>query len=68
MIRYKIDVLEALKEKGLTTYKLRQDKLLNEGAVKKLRKSEMVGMKSLDQICGMLGCDVGDIIQYEKGT
>ena len=66
MIRYKINVLEALKEKGLTTYKLRQDNLISESTVMKLRKSEMVGLKPLDQLCGLLGCDVGDIIRHEK--
>ena len=66
MIRYKINVLEALKQKGLTTYKLRQDNLISESTVMKLRKSEMVGLKPLDQLCGLLGCDVGDIIQHEK--
>ena len=66
MIRYKIDVLEALKEKGLTTYKLRQDNLISESTVAKLRKSEMVGLKQLDQLCELLGCDVGDIVRYEK--
>lgn len=66
MIRYKIDVLEALKEKGLTTYKLRQGNLISESTVMKLRKSEMVGLKPLDQLCELLGCDIGDIIRYEK--
>lgn len=66
MIRYKINVLEALKEKGLTTYKLRQDNLISESTVMKLRKSEMVGLKPLGQLCELLGCDIGDIIRYEK--
>lgn len=66
MIRYKINVLDALKDKGITTYRLRQDKLISEGAVTKLRNSKMIGMKTLDQLCGLLGCDVSDIIQYEK--
>lgn len=30
-IKYKIDVLEALKAAGYTTYKLRQEKILGEG-------------------------------------
>lgn len=67
MIRYKIDVLEALKKKGFTTYKLRHDKLISDSTVSKLRKSEVIGLKSLDQLCGLLRCDVGDIIQYVEG-
>lgn len=67
MIRYKIDVLEVLKKRGFTTYKLRYDKLISDSAVSKLRKSEMVGLKTIDQLCGLLRCDVGDIIQYVEG-
>ena len=29
MLKYKIDILEALKEKGYTSYKIRKDKLIN---------------------------------------
>ena len=30
MIIYKIDIMEALKEKGYTSYRLRQDKIFGE--------------------------------------
>ena len=40
-IRMKIDILAALKEAGFTSYKLRQEKLLGESAIQKLR-NEMV--------------------------
>ena len=30
MLRYKIDILEELKEKGYSSYKLRKDKLMGE--------------------------------------
>lgn len=67
VIRYKIDVLEALKKRGFTTYKLRHDKLISDSTVSKLRKSEMIGLKTIDQLCKLLRCDVGDIIQYVEG-
>ena len=36
-LKYKIDVIFALKERGYTTYKLRQEKLLSEGALQSIR-------------------------------
>ncbi len=64
MIIYKINVLEALKEKGFSTYQLRKDKLIGESAIAKLRDSEMVGIKTIDTLCGLLSCGVGDILEY----
>ena len=66
MIQYKMDVLAALKEKGYTTYKIRKDHLLPECAVVNLRKNKLIGLSSLDKVCDLLNCDVGDIIYHEK--
>lgn len=64
MIVYKFDVLEALKEAGYTTFRLRNEKLLNENAVQSVRHGKMVGMKSLEQICALLDMQPGNIIKY----
>ena len=42
MIKYKIDVLRALKNTGFTTYRLRKDKILGEATIQKLRGFELV--------------------------
>ena len=64
-IVYKFDVLAALKDKGYTTYKLRQDKLLGERTIQSLRNGEPVSFAVLGQLCELLGCNVGDIIVYQ---
>jgi putative transcriptional regulator len=64
MIKYKIDVLQELKNKGYTTYSIRKNKLLNERAMQYLRTGEVVGITSLDKICGLLNLQPGDIIEY----
>lgn len=64
MIKYKIDVLESLKESGYTTTKLRRDKLLGENAIQSLRHGDMVGMVALDKICTLLDMQPGNIIKY----
>ena len=66
MLRYKIDVLTALKENGYTTYKIRKEHLLSEYTLTSLRKKEPISLDSLDKICTMLNCDVEDILCHEK--
>ena len=66
MLRYKIDVLAELKEKGYTTYKINKDKLLSNSTVQKLRRGTMVSSQNIDTLCEMLCCQPGDIIEYVK--
>ena len=65
-LQYKINVLEALKEKGYTTYTLRKEKLLSESTIQKLRVGEGVAWDNLDTLCRLLDCDIGDILEYQK--
>lgn len=64
MLKYKIDVLDTLKESGYTTTKLRKEKLLGENAIQSLRHGEMVGVIALDKICTLLDMQPGNIIKY----
>ena len=41
-IKYKIDVLEALKAAGYSTYRLRKDKLIGEATIQWIRSGEPV--------------------------
>lgn len=64
MIVYKIDVLEALKEAGYNTTRLRKEKLLGENAIQYIRGEKPVGTKALDRICELLDMQPGNIIKY----
>lgn len=69
-LRYKIDVLEKLKEKGFNTNKIRKEKLLSESTLQKLRRKEPLGWINIEYLCELLSCQPGDIIEYfdeEKG-
>ena len=63
-IKYKFDVLNALKEKGYTTYRIRKEKLLSESTVQKLRQGEYISMDNLETLCQLLNCQPGDIMEY----
>lgn len=64
MLRYKIDILEVLKEKGYTTYRLRKDKIIGESQIQKIRDGELASKETLNTICKLLNCQPGDILEY----
>ena len=48
MLKYKIDVLEAMKEKGYTSYKIRKEKLIDEAQLTKIRSGEIASKETLN--------------------
>lgn len=64
MLVYKIDVLQKLKEKGYSSYILRNDHLLSQKTLQDLRHGVVVGNIALDRICGMLELQPGSIIKW----
>lgn len=67
-IRYKIDVLAALKSKGFSSYKLIHDKKLGAGSVQKLREGKVLAPEGLAILCELLECQPGDILEYTSGA
>ena len=63
-IVYKIDVLQALKEKGFSTYKLRREKIFGEATIQAFRKGVLVSYDNLAKLCRLLECQPGDIVEY----
>lgn len=64
MITYKIDVIETLKESGYNATRILRENLISQSAMQKIRKGEMVGIITLDQICKLLDMQPGNIIKY----
>lgn len=68
MLAYKFDVLEALKEAGYTTSRLRKEKLLNESAIQYIREGKPIGPVPLNQLCKLLDMQPGNILKYIEDT
>lgn len=66
MLVYKIDVIGKLKESGYNSTVILRDNVLSQSAMQKLRNGEMVGIKTLDQLCCLLDLQPADIIEYKK--
>ena len=66
MLKYKIDVLTTLKEKGYNTNKIRTEKIMGEAMLQKIRKGEMVSWSVFEKLCDLLDCQPADLIEYVK--
>lgn len=65
MIKYKFDIMQALKEKGYTSYKLRSEKLLGEATMTKFRRNDTnITLTNLDTVCTLLNCQPSDLIEF----
>lgn len=65
-VKYKIDVLATLKEKGYPTTRLRKEKLIGEATIQRLRHKQSVSFDILSKLCNLLECDIGDILTNEE--
>ena len=62
-IQYKIDILAALKEKGYTSTRIREEKLIGQSYLQQIRHGELVSWKTIDTICRLLNCQPGDLVE-----
>ena len=67
-LRYKIDVLNALKENGYNTNKIRTEGLLSQSTLQKFRNNQGVSWENLETLCKLLECQPGDLIEYVEGV
>lgn len=68
MIRFKIDVLDALKSKGYTTTRIRKEKILSEGTLTNIRNGGAINTTTLNVICEILKKQPGQLIEYIPDT
>ena len=65
-LQYKIDVLAELKNAGFNTNRIRKEKIMGEAMLQKLRQRELVSWATVEKLCELLDCQVGDLIEYVK--
>lgn len=65
-LRYKIDILTALKEKGYNTNRIRTEGLLSQSTLQKFRQQQGVSWENLETLCRLLDCQPGDLIEFQK--
>ena len=66
MIYYKIDIMQTLKDRGYSSYKLRHEHIFGEAVMQKFRNKEYINFENLDKLCKLLNCQPSDIIGYKE--
>lgn len=55
-----------LKEKGISTYRLREDSGIDGKTIRRLKANDNMETKTLNRICEVLDCKLEDIAEYVK--
>ena len=65
-MKYKIDVIAALKDAGYNTNRIRKEKIMGEAMLQKIRSGQMVSWATMETLCELLNCQPADLIEYVK--
>lgn len=58
-------LINLLKEKGYTTYKIRQENLMSQSAWQKIRTGTGdIDTRTIEKLCRLLNCQPGDMMEY----
>mgnify|MGYP002771531439 CR=1 FL=1 len=65
MLKYKINVADALERKGFTTYTAKKTKILSQDTLKKLKNEDTsISLETINRLCMILNMEVKDILIY----
>lgn len=65
-MKYKIDIIAALKDAGYNTNRIRKEKIMGEAMLQKIRSGQMVSWATMETLCELLNCQPADLIEYVK--
>ena len=65
-IKYKKDIISALREQGYSSTKIRSEKLIGQSYLQQMRHGELVSWKTLNTVCSLLNCQPGDLVEYVR--
>ena len=56
MLKYKINIADALERKGFNAYKAKTSKLLSQDTLKKIKREDTnISLESINRICSIVG-------------
>ena len=53
-----------MKEKGVSTYKLREECGIDSKTIRRLKANDNIETKTLNKLCSALECKIEDIMEY----
>ncbi len=57
-------LFKLMKEKGLSTYRIRQENIISQSALTALNNDKNVTTETINKLCKALNCQPGDIMEY----
>lgn len=64
MFKFKFDIAEALRNRGITPYTCRTSGLISQSTFTLINKGEVPALKSLGILCDIFKCQPGDLIEW----
>ena len=65
MIKYKINIADALERKGFNSYKAKTTKILSQDTLRKLKNEDTnISLESINRVCMILDMQPKDLIEY----
>ncbi len=65
MIKYKINVGDALERAGINMYKAKKTKIISQDTLKKIKNEDTnISLESLNRVCAILDMQPKDLIEY----
>ena len=57
---------KTMEQKGMTTYRLREQCGIDSKTIRRLKANENMETKTLDKLCAVLSCKLEDIAEFVK--
>lgn len=57
-------LLLKMEQQGLTTYRIRKEKIISESTLQNIREGKRITTDSIAALCKALNCQPGDILEY----
>lgn len=57
-------LLKLMEKKGLSTYKIRKEKIISESTLQNIRNNGRITTDAIASLCAALNCQPGDILEY----
>ena len=57
-------MLEKLKEKDISSYTIRKNKIIGQETYKKIKSGGHIDTRTLNAMCKLLDCQPGDLLEY----
>ena len=58
---------KTLKSKNVSTYALREKHNVSPNTLTRMKNNKYLSMRTIEDLCRILGCDIEDIVKYNKG-